>query len=117
MTPLRIIDASDTRALTRLLARGRGRDAAFDRRVQRIVDRVRVDGDSALVRFARQFDRLTGPLEVGRDEMRDAAARVAPDVRRAIGRAARHIARVSLASMIRKAVTAASLSSHYKGQQ
>ena len=95
MTPLRIIDASDTRALNRLLARGRGRDAAFDRRVHRIVDRVRVDGDSALLRFARQFDRLTGPLEVSRDEMRDAAARVAPDVRRAIGRAARHIARVA----------------------
>jgi histidinol dehydrogenase len=95
VTALRIIDASDTRALNRLLARGRGRDAAFDRRVHRIVDRVRVEGDSALVRFARQFDRLTGPLEVSRDEMRDAAARVAPDVRRAIGRAARHIARVA----------------------
>ena len=93
--PFRIIEASDTRALNRLLARGRGRDAAFDRRVHRIVDRVREDGDAALVRFARQFDRVTGPLEVSRDEMRDAAARVAPEVRRAIGQAARHIARVA----------------------
>jgi histidinol dehydrogenase len=95
MTPLRIIEASDTRALNRLLARGRGRDAAFDRRVHRIVDRVRADGDRALVRFAGQFDRVSGPLEVSRDEMREAAARVAPDVRRAIGQAARHIARVA----------------------
>lgn len=95
MTPLRIIDASDTRALNRLLGRGHGRDAAFDRRVHRIVDRVRAGGDRALVRFARQFDRVTGPLEVSRAEMRDAAARVAPDVRRAIGQAARHIASVA----------------------
>jgi histidinol dehydrogenase len=93
--PLRIIEASDTRALNRLLARGRGHDAAFDRRVHRIVDRVREGGDAALLRFARRFDRVTGPLEVSRDEMRVGAARVAPDVRRAIGQAARHIARVA----------------------
>jgi histidinol dehydrogenase len=95
MTPLRIIEASDTRALNRLLAPGRGRDAAFDRRVHRIVDRVRTDGDRALVRFAQKFDRLAGPLEVGREEMHDGAARVAPDVRRAIREAARHVARVA----------------------
>jgi histidinol dehydrogenase len=95
VTHLRIIEASDARALNRLLVRARGRDAAFDRRVRRIVDRVREDGDVALRRFARRFDRVTGPLEVSRDEMREAAARVGPDVRRAIGQAARHIARVA----------------------
>ena len=95
MIPFRIIDASDTRAVNRLLAHGRGHDAAFDRRVHRIVDRVRGEGDSALGRFARQFDRVTGPLEVSQDEMQEAAARVAPEVRRAIRQAARHIARVA----------------------
>ena len=92
---LRIIDASDTRALDALLARDRQNDRAFDRRVRLIVHRVREGGDRELVRFARKFDRLKGPLEVTADEMRDGAARVAPDVRRAIRQAARHIARVA----------------------
>jgi histidinol dehydrogenase len=91
----RIIDASDTRAVDRLLVRGRIRDRGFDSRVHRIVDRVREGGDRALGRFARRFDRVTGPLEVTGDQMRDAAARVTPDVRRAIGQAARHIARIA----------------------
>ena len=84
VTPLRIIDASDRRALDPLLTRGRRVDRAFDRRVRAIVDRVRDDGDAALERFARRFDGLTGSLEVSADEIRDGAARVAPDVRRAI---------------------------------
>ena len=95
MTPLTVIDASDTRALDRLLARGRPQDRAFDRRVRGIVDRVRADGDRALARFARRFDRVTGPLEVSRAEMIAGAALAAPDVRRAIRQAARHIARVA----------------------
>jgi histidinol dehydrogenase len=91
----KIIDASDGRAVDRLLMRGRRQDRAFVRGVHRIVDRVREGGDRALARFAYRFDRVTGPLEVTGDQMRDAAARVAPDVRRAIGQAARHIARVA----------------------
>jgi histidinol dehydrogenase len=91
----RIIDASDARAVDRLLMRARRQDRAFDRGVHRIVDRVREGGDRALGRFAHRFDRVSGPLEVTADQMRDGAARVAPDVRRAIGQAARHIARVA----------------------
>jgi histidinol dehydrogenase len=91
----KIIDASDTRAVDRLLSGGRRQDRAFVRRVHRIVDRVREGGDRALGRFAFRFDRVSGPLEVTGDQMRDAAARVPPDVRRAIGQAARHIARVA----------------------
>jgi histidinol dehydrogenase len=90
-----IIDASDTRAVDRLLMRGRRQDRAFVRGVHRIVDRVREGGDRALGRFAYRFDHVRGPLEVTGDQMRDAAARVAPDVRRAIAQAARHIARVA----------------------
>ena len=94
-TPLRIIDASDTGAVERLLAR-RGRDdGALLRGVRAIVDRVRSDGDRALLRFARKFDGVKPPLEVTTEEMREQARRVAPDVRRAIRRAAHHIARVA----------------------
>jgi histidinol dehydrogenase len=95
MAPLRIIDASDARAVDRLLARGRESDDSLDRRVRRIIAGVRHGGDSALERFARRLDHITGPIEVSREEMRDAAARVPPDVRRAIGQAARHVALVA----------------------
>jgi histidinol dehydrogenase len=92
---LKIINAADTVAIDRLLAyRGR-KDQAFDRRVRLIVDGVRKGGDRALNRFARRFDHITGSIEVSRDEMRDLAARVPPDVGRAIRQAARHIARVA----------------------
>src|SRR6185295_17206105 len=60
-----------------------------------IVDRVRDEGDRALMQFARRFDGVTGPLEVSADDVRAGAAAAAPDVRRAIREAARHIARVA----------------------
>jgi histidinol dehydrogenase len=93
--PLRIIDGSDRRAVDRLLTRGRPIDRALDRRVRAIVDRVREEGDPALVRFARRFDHVTGSLEVSAEEIRDGAERVAAEVRRAIRQAARRIARVA----------------------
>ena len=92
---MRIIDASNARALDRLLARDGRQDRAFDRRVRSIVDRVREGGDRALARFARRFDGATPPLEVGPNEMRSQAARVPADVRRAIRQAAGSIARVA----------------------
>jgi histidinol dehydrogenase len=92
---LRIINAGDTRAIGRLLAPPRGDDPAFDRGVQAIVDGVRKGGDRALTRFARRFDGLSAPVEVSADEMREGAARVRPEVRRAISQAARNIARVA----------------------
>ena len=92
---IRIIDASDKRAIGRLLARGGRGDPALDRRVRTIVDRVRSDGDRALLRFARAFDGVRAPLEVTAEEMHEQASRVAPDVRRAIRQAARHIALVA----------------------
>jgi len=59
------------------------------------VDGVRSGGDRALLRFARKFDGVAPPLEVTAEEMRDQAKRVAPDVRRALRQAARHIALVA----------------------
>jgi histidinol dehydrogenase len=92
---LRIIDGSDKRGLARLFVRpGRG-DRAFDAQVRTIVERVRADGDRAVLRFARKFDGAEPPLEVSRKEMERQAATVAPEVRRALARAARNIARVA----------------------
>ena len=92
---MRIIAATDRAALKRLLARGGRDDRALNRRVHAIVDDVRSAGDRALLRFARKFDGVQPPLEITTEEMREQATRVAPDVRRALRQAARHIARVA----------------------
>ena len=92
---MRIIEAGDTRALDRVLSRDRSADRAFERRVTLIVERVRTQGDRALLAFARRFDGLAVPIEVSPDQMRADAARVPADVRRAIRQAARNIAKVA----------------------
>ena len=92
---LRIVDASNRRAVRDLLAPERVKDAATDRRVAAIVNDVRKGGDAALLRYARKFDRLDAPIEVTRAEMRKAAASVPADVRGAIRAAARNIRAVA----------------------
>ena len=92
---MRIISATNRAAIEQLLAPRERDDRAFVQRVKTIVDRVATDGDRALLRFARKFDGVEAPLEIGTDEMRRGAKRVAPDVRRAIRQAARHIAQVA----------------------
>ncbi len=88
---LRIVDATSQRTVRALLAPTRTRDSATERRVATIVAAVRRDGDRALLRYARQFDPLDGPVEVTGAEMRAAAARVPRAVRAAIRAAARNI--------------------------
>jgi histidinol dehydrogenase len=95
VTAFRIINARDRRSVDRFLERARQRDPRLDRRVRTIVDRVRAEGDRTLRRFARQFDGVTGSLEVTEREMEAGVRRVPSDVRRAISRAARHIGRVA----------------------
>ncbi len=95
LVKLRVLNASDTRAIDRLLAPVGHDDRAFDRRVQAIVNGVRRGGDRALVRFAERFDGVRPPLEVSPEEMREGAARVEPEVGRAIKQAAASIARVA----------------------
>jgi len=95
VTRLKIIDGRDSRAVKRLAAGGVQPDAAFERRVRRIIESVRTGGDSALRTFARRFDGVDGPLIVSREELSDGARRVEPEVRRAIKEAARNIARVA----------------------
>ncbi|HZR22419.1 MAG TPA: histidinol dehydrogenase [Vicinamibacterales bacterium] len=92
---MRIVDGSDARAIARLSSSHSTADAAFRRRVQKIVDDVRSGGDRAVERFARKFDGVTPPLEVSVAEMRKAASGVDRHVRAAIADAAAHIARVA----------------------
>jgi histidinol dehydrogenase len=92
---LRIVDSGNRRAVRELLAPERVRDAATDRRVAAIVTDVRRGGDAALLRYARKFDGLDGPLEITPAEMRRAAATVPREVRAAIREAARNIRTVA----------------------
>ena len=92
---MRIVDAGNRKALERVFARDRSADRAFLRRVSTIVERVRKDGDPALLLFARRFDDARPPLEVSHREMIAEAERVPVSVRRAIQQAARNIARVA----------------------
>lgn len=92
---MRIIDASNNRAIERLFAAKAATDTAFARKVSTIVSKVRTGGDKALLRFAKQFDNLTQPVQVSREEMEAEAAALSPQVRLAIRQAARNIARVA----------------------
>jgi histidinol dehydrogenase len=92
---MRILDSGDQAGLGALLDRTERRDVMLERRVARIVTTVRNGGDRALLTYARKFDRLTKPVDVTREEMRDAATAVATDVRLAIRAAARHIRHVA----------------------
>jgi len=93
---MRIIDARNAAAIDRLVAGRHDRpDAAFEKRVRRIVETVRDGGDRALERYARRFDNAAPPLDVPRADMERAAAAVPTPVRRAIAQAARSIARVA----------------------
>lgn len=92
---MRIVDATDTRAMRRLLTPPARNDRAFERRVRAIVEGVRSGGDRTLARFARRFDGVGAPFEVSTADMRAAADRVDISVRRALAQAANHIARVA----------------------
>jgi histidinol dehydrogenase len=92
---MRIVDARNKRALERVFARDGNADRAFTRRVAAIVERVRRDGDRALLRFARRFDDARPPIEVSAREMIAEAERVPVAVRRAVQQAARNIAKVA----------------------
>lgn len=92
---MKILTTRSPRAVDRALSRDEETDRAFERRVSSIVDRVRREGDAALMRYARRFDRVVPPLEVSRDEMRAAARLVPIEVRKAIRQAAKGIAVVA----------------------
>ena len=92
---IRIVDAGDTAAVKALLWPERDRDGETEQRVSRIVGDVRTNGEAALLRYAREFDRLEGPLEISRKEMQAAAKTVPTRVRQAIRVAAKNIRTVA----------------------
>ena len=97
----RLFDASDTRAVERLIDRKPGRDPAIERRVARIVADVRRRGDRAVIEYASRFDGLAGPIEVTRAELIDGWRRTPRPEREALAAAARHIRRVARRQMPR----------------
>jgi histidinol dehydrogenase len=91
----RVIEAADEEAVSALLDRRVRRDEAVARAAAEIVERVRREGDAALIEYARRFDGLDGSIEITPAEVRDEARRVPRDVQRAISFAARNIRRVA----------------------
>ncbi len=90
-----VIESSNAKALAALLDREPRRDPAIERRVAAIVDRVRREGDRALLAYAKKFDGLKEPVIVSDEEIDRASTAVAPDVRDAIRLAAQNIRRVA----------------------
>jgi histidinol dehydrogenase len=78
-----------------LLSAARIRDRATEAGAASIVNRVRRGGDAALRRFAREFDGLTGSIEVARRKWEAEAEALPREVRVAIARAARNIRSVA----------------------
>ena len=99
---MKIVESTSRVAVRALLSVTRSRDAAVERRAQRIIADVRRHGDRAVKRYAKDLDGLTGRLEVPRDAWDRAARTIAADVRRALRRAARHILHVSRAQRPRQ---------------
>jgi len=95
MPTVRIINASDTRALARLVTAPERRNVRAAAVVAKIVADVRRRGDAAVTAYARRLDGLDGAIEITRREI-DAAVRATPaDVRRALKTAAANIRKVA----------------------
>ena len=92
---IRILEGGDEAAVSALLDRAPRHDLALERRVARIVNAVRMQGDRALLAYAARLDGLDGDVEVTPTEIRRGAASVTSDVRRAISVAARNIRHVA----------------------
>lgn len=85
----------DARALAVLFERSSASDPALRDRTRRIVDRVRADGDAALLEFAREFDgALLDSPEVPRTAWRAALNALPVELRRSLERATANIRQV-----------------------
>ena len=92
---IKIVEAGDTAAVKALLWPERDRDGETEQRVSQIVADVRTNGEAALLRYAREFDHLEGPIEISRKEMQTRANTVPARVRTAIRVAAKNIRAVA----------------------
>ena len=97
----RVVESGNEAVIDRLLARRSRHDRKLIDRVARIVERVKRQGDPAVRDYARQFDRLTGPLEVSAAEISRASRQVPRDVQRAIAAVAANIRRVAVRQLPR----------------
>jgi histidinol dehydrogenase len=88
---LPILESTDAKALRRLLDRTPDDHGRIEPAVRDIIAGVRARGDRGLIEYARQFDRLDGPIELSPAEIHAGAADCPRSVRSAIGKAARHI--------------------------
>lgn len=92
---MKIIFSRNSKAVDRLLQPVGGDDRATAASVAAIVSAVRRQGDTALLRYARKFDKLDGPIEISKSEIEEGAARVPPKIRAAIAAAAKNIQKVA----------------------
>lgn len=83
-----------------LLERSFSLDPKVTQTVARQLSEVRAEGDAALLRYAREFDRATlSTLEVPATELQRALAALDPAVRRGLERAAKNLELVARASL------------------
>lgn len=92
---LRIIKSSNRRIVNRLIERRISNDDTVKRYVSQIVRNVRRGGDKVLLKYARRFDRLSAPIEITQEEIREGAHQTPSNVRTAIKTSARHIRMVA----------------------
>jgi histidinol dehydrogenase len=101
-TVIDIVRSTDRVRVDALLAPRPAADRGIARRVARIVEDVRREGDDAVRRYAEQLDGLKGRFELRPGEIARRANRAPAAVRSALRLAARHIERVARAQMPRR---------------
>ena len=99
---MKIITATNKRALNRLVDRAHSVDPTWQASIEAIVDDVRKRGDKAVRKYATRFDALRDTIEIPRGEILKGARSAPPAVRAAIKQAARHIRRVSAKQLPKK---------------
>ena len=99
---MKIITATNKRALNRLVDRAHSVDPTWQASIEAIVDDVRKRGDKAVRKYATRFDALRDTIEIPRGEILEGARSAPPAVRAAIKQAARHIRRVSAKQLPKK---------------
>ncbi len=92
---MRIVQASDRRAIDRLAARDHARDPAVERTAARIVADVRRRGDAALRAWMHRLDRVDPPFEISRKSLKAGWSQTPAPVREAIKTAVRHVRQIA----------------------
>jgi histidinol dehydrogenase len=95
MKTLNTLDPDFDACLSSLLDRDTAEDRAVEATVREIIEAVRAEGDAALLRYGRQFDRLeindATELEIAPEKLKDAYQGLADSVQEALSIAAGRI--------------------------